>query len=221
MRNSLILIALLTLFLSGCTAHSFLEPLGKGNKAVRVAFGGPIVAAFGTHVPVPFLAAGGELGLNDNVNVGGDLHIFPLFYEIAGAEAGAMWFPLSQAGMRPTIGIGGRLLMMGSFRSGVKDRFRAYPIVSMTTAWRHSRRLYYLGNDLTLPLTEMDYDPDGSRAIFSPFVGCKWKLGKGFALGFELKWQAANLGNDQTAVEYTGIGSRGALAPLFTLEKTH
>ncbi len=220
MNEKFVLVIVLSfLFLTGCTAHSFLEPLGKGNRASRVALGGPIVAAFGTHVPVPYAVVGSEFGVSEKVNIGGDLHVLPIFYKIAGAEAGATWYPISQYCCVPTVGIGGRLLMMGSFRSGVNDRFRIYPIVSFTSAWRQGNRQYYLGNDLTLPLTGMNYDPERSGAIFSPFVGCKWKLGKNYTFGFELKWQGANLESHKTAVEYTGIGNRGALAPLFTLEK--
>lgn len=209
----------LTILLTGCTAHSFVEPIGKDRKVVRLAVGGPIVAAFDTHVPVPYAVVGMGAGINPRTNLFADVHILPLFYKIAGAEAGFQYFPLLQAGWKPTIGLGGRLMFMDSFRSNVDERFRFWPIFTLTSAWAKNNLRYYIGNDLTLPLSRLKYDNNNPSYILSPFIGSKLKIGKDWTVGLELKWQAANLASNQSAVEYTGFGGKGALATLITFEQ--
>ena len=55
----------------GCAAHTNLTPLGEGRLAPHVGIGGPIVEAFDTHIPVPYLMAGADYGIRDNVNLNG------------------------------------------------------------------------------------------------------------------------------------------------------
>jgi len=219
--NSLLILSAFALqILTGCAAHSAVEPLGKGIRRDRVTFGGPIIRAFGNHIPVPYFAGGTEYGLNDRLNAGADFHLLPLFYQIAGGEAGATWYPLLQNGYRPTIGIGGRLLVLWSFKSKTADSFRIYPIVSVTANWKTSLGSLYIGNDLILPANKIDNDPSTPTTLYSPFIGHKWELGNGYSLGTELKWQGSNVGSNRVAVDYTGVQNRGAIATLLSLEKT-
>jgi hypothetical protein len=213
------LILLIIAGVAGCAAHSSLEPVGAGKRVYRVGVGGPIVAAFDTHIPVPYAVAGVETGVSDRWNAGGDIHMMPLAYLMGGGELGASYYPMLNRGSRPTVGIGGRLLILGSFRSGVTERLRVYPILTVSAAWRSGRGQHYIGNDLIMPPSRSDYDPGARRVLISPFAGYKWNLGAGYSLGTEIKWQASNVPSSRTAVEYIGIGKRGALATLFSLEK--
>ncbi len=205
-------------FLTGCAAQTSLEPLGKGNTRTNVGLGGPIIEIFGTHLPVPYLTAGVATGLSDRVNGSATLHLLPFAYELAGLDLSATWFPILQEGWRPTLGLQGRVMGFASLRSGIGDRFRAYPIVTPTFAWRKGSRLFYGGGDLVLPMTLPDYDNRSVKAIVSPLFGVKWRLGSNLWLSTELKWQGANARSDQLAVKYVPLAGHGAITTLAALE---
>jgi hypothetical protein len=213
------LVILFGLFLTGCAAHNALEPVGKGKTVLRGGVGGPIVAAFGTNVPVPYAVVGIQRGVSDRVNVTADLHITPMFYQMVGGEFGAVWFPRLPLSLRRTVGVGGRMLVLGSFKAGVAERFRVYPILAISSARTGMRNTPYAGVDLTLLPHQPDYDEEPGRAIASPFLGVRWNVGRGYLLSTELKWHGANIRSDQTAVEYVQIGRSGAIATLFSLER--
>lgn len=207
------------LFFSGCAAQNALEPLGEGETQVRATAGGPIVAAFGTRVPIPYAVAGIERGLTDRINLTADLHALPLFYQMAGGEVGVKWFPASLGRPHLTVGWGGRMLALASFRPRVHHRIRIYPILNVSALRKWSRRSLYAGADATLPISQSDYDDEAARMILSPFLGVRWELGKDYRLATELKWQGANIRSDQLAVEYTRLGGYGAVATLLSLER--
>lgn len=212
-----LLTAVLFLFI-GCVAQTSLEPLGKGNTRTNVSLGGPLIEVFGTHMPVPYLTGGIEQGISDRINASATVHLLPLIYEVAGLDLAATWFPVTQEGWKPTVGLQGKVMGYASLRSGVGDRFRAYPILTPTFAWKRGSRLCFAGSDLVVPLTRSDYDNESVKTILSPFIGAKWKIGSNLWLTTELKWQGANAESDQLAVKYVALAGRGAFTPLVSLE---
>ena len=212
------LIILISL-LSGCAAHSNLTPVGKGNIDVAIGLGGPFIPIAETKIPTPYLSVGANYGLTENINVDANFHITSLFYQISGLDLGATWFPSLNDGLIPTWGIQPRLLFLSSFKSDVKDRFRAYPLISNSTTWQLGDGIIYLGFDLVLPITEPNYDEESVDVILSPFTGYRWELGKKLRLISELKWLGANVKSDQLAVEYIKFGGYGAFSVMLSLEK--
>lgn len=205
--------------LTGCAAHTGIEPLPAGRLAPHVSFGGPIVEAFGSRVPIPYLAAGANYGLGHGLNLGANLHLLPLAYGVAGADAAVAWFPTRHRGWRPTLSLEARFLAFASMRGEAAERFLAYPVFSASAAWGAGAGLLYGGSNLALPLAPQDFDPDATRLIASPFVGYRWSLGERYALLTELKWHGVNVQTDQLAVSYLHPGGRGALTPLFALQR--
>lgn len=209
---------MLGLVLAACAAHTNLEPLGPGNKSPHVSFGGPIVEALGTRIPVPYLTAGIDYGVTPTVNLGFNAHLLPLAYGIVGADAGATWFPVASPG-GPTVGLEARLFAFVSVRPGFVKRVFSYPVLSASVAERVGGGLGYAGTNLVLPAARPDLDPDAARQILSPFLGYRWNLGARTALLTEVKWHGANLRSDQLAVNYLHPGGHGALTTLFALQR--
>jgi hypothetical protein len=203
---------------AGCAARTNIEPVGAGHIRANGGFGGPIVAAFGTHIPIPYFSAGASYGLNERLDLNGQLHVLSLAYSIAGIDAGATWYPVLNDGAVPTLGLSGRLMMLASFKSGVSDRFRAYPILGSSAAWRIGSGMLYTGFDIAVPFTASDYDTAAARVIFSPLVGYRWNLSSTLRLFTELKWQGANVRTDQLAPEYVHPFGNGAITPFLALE---
>ena len=215
-----LIMCLAALLLFQCAAHTNLEPVGKENLAVDISMGGPIVKAFGTRIPVPYFTTGVNYGLKDNLDLTGTLHLLSLPYKIFGMEPGVTWYPIQQKGKIPTIGIQPHALILMSLKSGVDERIKCYPVLSGSAAWHMKKGLIYTGADLTVRLSDLDYNKDESPMIFSPFLGYKWKLGSRTWLCTELKWNGANLQTDQLAVEYLDIGSHGAITTLFSIQRS-
>jgi len=148
------------------------------------------------------------------------LHLFSLGYKIAGFDFGAAWFPHLNDGIFPTVSVQARLLVFAGLKSDVPSRFRAYPVITNTAAWKVGKNKLYTGYDLVIPLTKPDYDSEAASAILSPFVGYRWQVGERTRLITELKWQGANIRSDQLAVEYVPVGGRGAVTTLFSVERS-
>lgn len=216
---SLVAVASAGILFVGCAAHTNLTPLGEGRLAPHVGIGGPIVEAFETHIPVPYLMAGVDYGVRDNVNLNGGVHLLSLAYGVAGVEIGAAWFPLENEGWQPTLGVGPRLFAFASTKGGVDDRFLVYPALSASAAWNAGPRMLYAGADLAVPLSRPEYDEEAKSVILSPFLGVRWNVGKRLALLTELKWHGANIQTEKVVTGYTSIGRNGAVTPLIAIQR--
>lgn len=206
------------LLATACAAHTNLEPLGSGKVSPHLSFGGPIVEAFGTRIPIPYLIAGFDRGFARTVNAGLNAHVLPLAYGIVGADGGFAWFPVTSP-KGPTLGLEARLFVFASVKPGFLERVFAYPVVSASLARRVGAGLGYAGTNLTLVAERPAYDPDAARQMWSPFLGYRWSLGPRTALLTELKWHGANVRSDQVAVSYLHPGGRGALTTLIALAR--
>lgn len=208
-----------SLLFLGCGAHTSLTPLGKGQVAPTVSIGGPIVEAFDTHIPIPYLLAGVDYGLSDDVNVNAAVHLLPLAYSVAGIDVGAAWFPLENNGWQPTLGVGPRLFAFASMKGDVDGRFLLYPAASGSAAWRAGPGVLYTGADIALPLARPEYDEEAASFIFSPFLGYRWNVNRRYALLTELKWHGANVATDKVVTGYTAVGKHGAVTPIIAIQR--
>jgi hypothetical protein len=209
-------------FFFSCAAYTDLEPVGKGQRAVTASLGGPVIKAFGLHIPTPYLATGAVYGLDDNINVSGAFHFTSLAYGILGIDPALTFFPMLNYGPQPTLGIRVQMLTFISLKSGVSDRMRVYPVITPSAAWRLGHGRLYGGLNITIPVSLPDYDKSAAYMIYSPFAGYRWELTRHFRLTTEFKWHGSNVRSDQMAVTYnnnesTGI-KYGALTPLIGVE---
>lgn len=210
------LLAVLVVLLPACAARTTIEPIGKGATSYNVSVGGPMVASFGTYLPIPNVTAGATHGLTDNIDVGGSLYILPLFYQLIGFDVGATWYPIVDSNAL-TIAVQPRLMLFASFKESVSERLRVYPAVSASAAWRRGRDRAYAGFDAAIPISAPDYDPDPPPLVLSPFVGYRWALGASSRLITEIKWVGINVRTDATT-DYVNPLGHGGLAPFIGYE---
>ena len=211
---------LLSALLFSCASHTAIEPVGKGKNKVDLNLGGPIVAAFGTNIPVPYITANLRHGYTENFDINAGIHLFPIFYKVAGIELAASYYPVINKGIVPTVGIEGKFLFFSSLKSDVPERFRIYPVISPSFAWNIPWGMIYCGANLTLPFSGSDYDPDYPGYLISPLLGFRWNLSENYKFFTELKWHGANFETYQLATEYIHPGNHGALGVFFTLERS-
>lgn len=205
--------------LCSCTAYKNIEPVGNNNLKSNVDFGGPIVSAFNTKVPIPYLAVGVTYGMTENFDINANLHVLPLAYKFAGLDLGASYFPVINDGIIPTIGLNGTLMLFSSLKSGIEERFKVYPILTSSFAWKLRNGMIYTGAHITIPLSKLDYT-ENNDYLLSPFIGYNWKYSEKYRLITEIKWQGANVASDKMAVEYIHPSNHGAIGIYLSLERS-
>jgi hypothetical protein len=216
MKNTCLILLLL---LASCGAHTNIEPAGKGKINLNASLGGPFVRAFDASIPMPYLMAAAEYGISSNIDVNANIHILPLFYKLAGMDLGVTYYPVLNHGVIPTIAINLRGLFYSSLKNEIEDRFRFYPMTSLTAAWQAYNGKVYLGSEFVVPFSDLDYQEDNPYPVISPLLGYKLELGEKNALYAEAKWQGVNISSDKLAVEYIHPGGNGAIGIFFSFER--
>lgn len=214
------LFMILAFIFTSCAAHSNLVPLGKGNIETNLGVGGPFIPLSSMKIPAPYFTMGMSYGLSDRVNADATVHLTSFFYKVAGFDFGATCFPVLNNNYIPTWGIQPRVMLFASMKNNIKNRYRAYPLISNSAAWKLGAGLVYTGFDTVIPFTRQDYEDQTPHVIISPFAGYRWKLGRQTNLVTEIKWHAANVQGNQLAAEYISLGGHGALTLLFTISRS-
>ena len=175
-----------------------------------------MVESVGTYLPIPNVTAAVQHGLRDNLDVTGSLYLTPLMFGMVGVDVGAAWYPVVDPSAT-TISVHPRLLMIASVKPNVDERFRVYPAVSASAAWRNGDDRIYTGFDLAVPISAPDYDADAAPAVLSPFVGYRFALGSSSSLHAEIKWMGINVRTNATT-DYINPFGMGGLAPFIGYE---
>lgn len=215
-----ILALFVSVFLMGCAAHSNLVPLGKGKVEANVNVGGPFIPLSSVKIPAPYFTFGVDYGISGNMNIDAMVHATAFFYKVAGFDIGAAWFPVLNDNFVPTWGVQPRVMLFASMKDNIQSRFRIYPLISNSAAWKLGSGLIYTGFDIVIPPTKPDYDDNTPVFILSPFAGYKWKLGTSTSLLTEVKWSGANVEGNQLAAEYISLGGYGALTLMFSITRS-
>lgn len=205
--------------LMGCAANTDIEPTIEGNIGYNMSIGGPIISALGIKFPTPYLIIGGSYGYREDITLSANLHLLSLIYGVAGVEFGAKKYFRVNDDISPLIGVGANFLMLASVRSRSDDKMRIYPYLSATSTWKKERSAYYLGVNLAIPISSMDYYDKFPSAILSPSFGYRRDIGASTRITVELRFNAVNHKTDQLSVEYLNIGGNGAITPLFAIER--
>jgi len=201
-----------------CAAHNAIEPIGHKKKATYVSFGGPIVKAFGTRIPLPHIVTGIRYGLRNNLDLDANLNLFTFAYGISMFEFAGTWYPLLRKGWTPTLGLDTRLITLLNFKNDVQDRFRAYPILTPSLAWNLGNGLFYTGSNITVPVSDMDFDNEISAFRLSPFLGYAWQWKPNLRLFAEIKMHGINIETHQVSIDFIKINNHGAFTPLIAME---
>lgn len=191
----------LAFMLTGCGAHLRTLPTGAGQVQANASIGGPLVDAFGTTIPVPYLMTGATYGLTNRISVHGDLHVTSAAYKFFGFTPGITVFPGVEF-WSWTPSFGADVLVFSDLRD-----CRLYPEFTLAAARRSAGRwTHYGGLHNTLQTA------DSPRYLVSVFAGTSCRVGR-LRSYIELQWLAANQDNRWTPVGYHGLARRGALAP--------
>ena len=206
--------ALSVLICSGCGSGQPVRVLSEGSTAVVASIGGPIQPSRSPIGFVPYLTAGIEHGITDDVTVHGNLHLLMAFFAVGGLDIGASARLWHQNTFLPEVTASARLIGFMKFGGPVSPRL--YPDVALNASWEVAdRTLMYVGTHATF-----QWKP--GEVFVSPFIGVQFPISSRFSLQTELIWQAANhdtrVGLFEGLSSIDGMGSFGGfVAGVFTL----
>ncbi len=206
---------IIILCICSCAPTRFVKPLDKGQKAVNLSLGGPLINYSKLIIPMPFFTATYGYGINNTLTGFGSLNITSALYGNLQLELGATKRLLNQNGSIPAISVNPVANII--YRS--KDAFKFYPQLDVNAYWDYNkgRNFFYAGLSNWFELeSKRAFDEEQSyHWLFSPLIGETFVRRK-WNYNIEAKMIAPNLSSAKGTVEYkTLFGSHGAFGIYF------
>ncbi len=205
-----IIILLFIIVNFSCAPSRFVKPLAKGEQAINIAAGGPVVTYSSIPIPVPLLSATYGYGIDSTLTLFGGVNLTAAFYGNAQVEAGIVKNVVKQNGGIPGISI----TPVANFIYRNKEASKFYPQVDVNAYWDYNkgRNLFYAGLSNWFELSSKKaYDQKQDHHwLLSPMIG-EYFVRKKWSINVEVKIVAANLSSQKTVAEYkTPLGHNGA-----------
>ncbi|HTW91721.1 MAG TPA: hypothetical protein VMH22_08435 [bacterium] len=192
-------------WLCGCGTAAAYWPLRRGQSALALEAGGPVVNLSGAQLPVPYPVARFRYGVTDRFNVNVGAHLLMPAFGVAGFDGGASYHFLDQAGWRPCVGVAVGEIGLIEFDGRSATVFM--PQADVTASYlRANHSLSYFGVHTLYQIRP------SFHMTFSPYVGHNFSVGRELSVGLELKWYAAYERAEPRAVKYSlPIANHGGL----------
>lgn len=202
---------LTTFYLTSCAPSRFVKPLAKGEQAINIATGGPVVTYSDIPIPVPLVSATYGYGIDSSLTLFGGLNITSAFYGNAQVEAGVVKRIVQQQHSWPGVSV----TPVANFIYRNKDASKFYPQLDVNAYWDYNkgRNFFYAGlsNWFELSSTKAHDQKQDHHWLLSPMIGEYFVRNK-WSINVEAKIVAANLSSEKTVAEYkTPFGHQGAL----------
>ena len=214
-----------------CAPSRHVIPLGRREKAVSIAVGGPIIDKYNVPLPVPLSSISYAYGITKKTTRIAAVHLSSMYYGIYHLEAGF----LREFYYNKKLKVGFTGNLMGNFTIDQWDwKFRFYPQIDLNLYWhfkgdshyhcdcpadRGLLQFLYIGstNWIALKPSESYYYTQGQRFLLNPHFG--YNIGtKRTKLNFEFKYYLPYVKNSNTRNEYYNpIGNYGAFGGTFSV----
>ena len=182
---------LVLLMCCACGTMNTARPLDKGQTAVGLTLGGPMVEFGGSFVPLPNALVEGRTGMkplngkNWDINYG--LNLTALAFDQAGMHIGATNQLLNQDGNIPAVSVTNRMYVYSNHLSPAstdmgKGIWSNYEL-STTLSWKLGKQMVYTG-------IAQYFDIPSPSLTLTPFLGIELfhsGLTNGFALQLEVR----------------------------------
>jgi len=204
-HNFLFTISSILVFAS-CSPARFVKPLDKGQTAVTVNIGGPLIDYSGTTIPVPLSSVAVGHGYTKDVTGFAGLHTTALLFGVLQADIGVVKELVKQKKLVPGISVSPVANIMFDKWD---HRFSFFPQVDAHAYWNYLKKPHYayvgLSNWFDLHNKLDNGEPQNYHwmpiiELGNTFVKRKWNY------TLELKYIAPNRRNI-SIVDYAGIGN--------------
>jgi hypothetical protein len=214
-----IVVFLFLIFLSSCAPSRFVKPLEKGQKAVNVHLGGPLIGFAGTTIPIPFTSITGAYGLKDNLTVFMGLHTTALAFGVFQTDIGMVKQLKAQNNFLPAITITPALnLAVDKW----KGHFKCWPQLDLNGYWhiRKKSHFTYLGLSNWFELSGMKAHDEKQTIhwIWNPHLGQSFVFEK-WLYNLEIKYLASTTKNLPNVVDFKSFGNTGAVGVFISVTR--
>jgi len=203
------LMVLIQLF--SCAPSRIVRPLDKGQKAIGLNLGGPLIGFSGTTIPVPFTSLMYAQGVTEKTTVFGSIHTTSLLFGV----------------IQTDIGVCHRLYYSDSTRIGLsvtpainlaydkwEGNFKVWPQIDINVYWdiKPKKSFVYLGVDNWFELSgkKAHEQTQQNRWIINPQIGYTNSRNK-WNYNIEFKYLVPYLNNEPGVVDYKGVNGKGAV----------
>lgn len=212
---------MLIILIASCNATRYVEPLAKGEQAVGVNFGGPLIEYSGATIPIPLSAVSYARGIDSNLTVFGGIHLTSIYYKNFQTDIGCTYKVLPQDGKIPALTVTPNLNFIKGQGAG---NHNLWPALDFNAYWNYGERknYFYVGlMNWYEPQRRRAHDEQSlKRFIWNPQMGHVVKFGQ-FQLATELKLLAPYERTEYLFVPYKGIlGNNGATGVFINFSRT-
>lgn len=196
---------------SSCAPSRFVKPLEKGEKALNVNLGGPLIGFAGTTIPIPFTSVTGAYGVKEKMTAFSSLHTTSLAFGVFQAEMGLVKQLNNQKLWLPAFSL-------SPVANLAFDRweynFRFWPQLDANAFWEYKggQWLTYAGvsNWFDLSAKKAHGETQNTNWIYNFQLGQTLSRGK-WNYSLELKYLAPFQNRLPNVVDYKGFGEKGAV----------
>ncbi len=210
---------LLLLLAISCAPSRFVKPLEKGQKAINVHLGGPLIGFAGTTIPIPFTSVTGGYGLKENLTVFASIHTTALAFRVFETDIGIVKQLMAQKGYAPAITI---TPVINMAFDGWEYNFKFWPQIDINAYWHYKqkRNFFYigLGNWFELSTNKAHNEKQLVHWIYNPHLGHTFVRNK-WDYNLEVKYLAPTTERTPNVVDYKGFGSTGAVGVYFSVTR--
>lgn len=211
-------IVIVAAFLASCNATRYVEPLEKGEHAVSVGLGGPVIDFGGVPLVIPLSNIGYGYGLDSNLTVHGGLHTTSLLFYNFHVDAGVTWQPFeSKNKWVPNLSLTPSFNFVRDFNS---PNSKLWPSLDINGFWSYGDNGNYfysgMGNWFEPEAFRSSNRETLEQWLPSVHLGTVFKL-KRYQFGFEARWMGLNAQIDYSFVDFKPLRSPGAYGLYFNV----
>lgn len=207
------------LFLGACTPSRFVKPLEKGQKAVNVHLGGPLIGFAGTTIPVPFTSVTGAYGIKENLTGFASVHTTALAFGVFQTDFGVVKQLTAQKNYIPAITFTPALNL--AFDKW-EYNFKWWPQLDINAYWHYKQKRHFfyvgIGNWFELSTKKAHGEKQQTHWIYNPHLGHTFVRDK-WNYNLELKYLAPATERMPNVVDFKGFGSTGAAGVFLSVTR--
>ena len=205
-----------TLFLLSCSPTLVVKPLAKGEQAVGVNIGGPLITFAGAPIPIPYSSDFYARGLNDKTTAFGSVHLTALAFGVFQTDIGICRELYANQKLQWGVSVNPAMQIAVDRWEG-KAKFWPQLDMNVYKNWGSKKMLYAGINNWFEPSTQRAHnEAQNKRWYINPHLGFLYSPRK-WSYGIETKWVAPGVTNTPNVVDYIGVNKKGAVGVYFQL----
>jgi len=202
---------------AACAPTRFIKPLNKGEHAINVSLGGPLIKFSNSTIPIPFTTIVYGYGLKENITLFGSLHTTSILFGVFQTDIGCVTSLYKNDSLRIGITVAPTLnLSIDKWEKVAK----LWPQIDFNFYKQHKKQMFYIGvaNWFDLSVLKAHKEVQQTHWLLNPHIGysyCKpvWTF------NIELKLLAPTINRQPNVVDYRGFGNTGAIGTYFSVTR--